>query len=76
MTLREHREDIIRAFTLSLDSCIMQAEDRGNPQPTRFETETKVQFEGIPEFLVSHPILDLTQPIEPQLETKAKQIEP
>lgn len=54
----------------------MQAEDRGNPQPTRFETETKVQFEGIPEFLVSHPILDLTQPIEPQLETKAKQIEP
>jgi hypothetical protein len=74
-TLRAHREDILKALTLSLDSCIECSEEFDDIRGTEskaFEAELTFTFQGHTRTVKARPALDLTQPVEPQLTRHAR----
>jgi hypothetical protein len=77
--LRKKKAEILNAMSVALDQCILQAEERpelAGCAPTKLQAELTFRFDGGSGTQITcRPSLDLTRPIGPQLDTRAKIIE-
>ena len=74
-TLRTYREEVLKALTLALDSCIECSEEFDDIQGTEakmFEAELTFTFQGHTRTVKARPALDFTKPVDEQLTRHAR----